>query len=271
MASRVQRIAGMFRSLHVAATGMTAQETKLDTIANNLANANTTGFKRQEAEFEDLLYQNLRAPTANAAGGVAPAGVQLGSGARVVTTSRAFAQGPIQQTGNPLDLAIEGTGFLAVMRRDGDIAYTRAGALKVDTQGRLVTSDGLPLEPPINVPPEATNIAVAADGVVTATMPGQRQPTQLGQLQLVTFPNPNGLSAAGHNLYEATAASGEPLIGAAGEAGRGTFLQGALEGSNVEVVNEMIALVRTQRAYEINSKVVSAADEMLRNASQVGR
>jgi flagellar basal-body rod protein FlgG len=259
----------MFRALHVAATGMSAQETKLDTIANNLANANTTGFKRQEAEFEDLLYQNLRAPTTNAGGAVAPAGAQLGSGARVVTTSRAFSEGPVQQTGNPLDLAIEGKGFLAVMRREGEIAYTRAGTLKVDAQGRLATSDGLPIEPPITIPSDATTVSIAADGVVTAVTAGQRQPTQLGQLQLVTFPNPNGLSAVGHNLYEASAASGEPSTGNPGADGRGTFLQGALEGSNVEVVTEMIALVRTQRAYEVNSKVVSAADEMLRNATQV--
>lgn len=259
----------MFRSLHVAATGMTAQETKLDTIANNLANANTTGFKRQEADFEDLLYQNLRAPTTNMAGVATPSGTQLGSGVRVVATSRAFSQGPIQQTGNPLDVAIEGNGFLAVTRREGEISYTRAGALKVDAQGRLVTSDGLAVEPPINIPPDATSIAISADGVVTATQPAQRQPTQLGQLQLVTFPNPNGLSGLGHNLYEATTSSGEPLVGMAGVDGRGTFMQGALEGSNVEVVTEMIALVRTQRAYEINSKIVSAADEMMRNATQV--
>lgn len=259
----------MFRSLNVAATGMTAQETKLDTIANNLANANTTGFKRQDAQFEDLIYQNLRAPVATPAGTVSPSGVQVGSGTRVVATSREFAQGTIQQTGNPLDIAIEGQGFLAVMRGQGEIAYTRAGSLKVDAQGRLTTTDGLPTEPPITVPAEATNVSISAEGLVTAQMPGQRQPTQLGQLQLAMFPNPGGLNAVGHNLYEATASSGEPTTGNAGESGRGTFMQGALEGSNVEVVNEMIALVRTQRAYEINSKVVAAADEMLRNASQV--
>ena len=259
----------MFRSLHIAATGMTAQETKLDTIANNLANANTTGYKRQDAVFEDLLYQNLRAPTANSAGGTAPSGAQVGSGARVVATSRSFAQGPIQQTDNPLDVAIEGNGFLAVNRREGEIAYTRAGSRKVDAQGHLVTSDGLAIEPPITVPADATAIAISQDGIVTATQPGQRQPTQLGQLQIVAFPNPNGLSGLGHNLYSATAASGEPLAGAPGADGRGTFLQGSLEGSNVEVVAEMIGLVRTQRAYEINSKVVAAADEMMKNATQL--
>lgn len=259
----------MFRSLNVAATGMVAQETKLDTIANNLANANTAGYKRQDAEFEDLLYQNVRSATPNAVGGAAPAGTQVGSGVRVVTTSRAFAQGSLQQTGNPLDIAIEGSGFIGVTRASGEIAYSRAGNLKVDAQGRLCTNDGLAIEPPITVPTDATSITIASDGTVSALSAGQRAPTQLGQLQLVTFPNPNGLTALGHNLYTATAASGEPVIGAPGTDGRGTILQGALEGSNVEMVSEMVNLIRTQRAYEINSKVISAADDMLRNATQV--
>jgi flagellar basal-body rod protein FlgG len=259
----------MFRSLNVAATGMVAQETKLDTIANNLANANTTGYKRQDAEFEDLLYQNVRSATPNASGGAAPAGTQVGSGVRVVTTSRAFAQGPIQQTGNPLDVAIEGSGFIGVTRASGEIAYSRAGNLKVDAQGRLCTNDGLAVEPPITVPTDATAVTIAPDGTVSALSAGQRAPTQLGQLQLITFPNPNGLSALGHNLYSATLASGEPVSGTPGTDGRGTLLQGAVEGSNVEMVSEMVGLIRTQRAYEINSKVISAADDMLRNATQV--
>lgn len=259
----------MFRSLHVAATGMTALETKLDTVANNIANSSTAGYKRQEAEFEDLLYQNLRSPAPDAGGQVAPGSVQLGSGVRVVATSRAFSQGAIQQTGNPLDVAIEGAGFLAVMRPSGELAYTRAGHLKLDAQGRMVTSEGLAIEPPITVPTDATKITIASDGTVSAEQPGQSAPSQLGQLQLVTFPNPGGLSAAGHNLFVAGAASGEAVPGNAGTEGRGTFLQGALESSNVEVVNEMIGLIRTQRAYEVNSKVIAAADEMLRNATQV--
>lgn len=259
----------MFRSLQVAATGMVAQETKLDTIANNLANSNTTGYKRQDAEFEDLLYQNQRGAAQNPMGGVAPSGTQVGSGVRVVSTSRSFSQGAIQQTSNPLDLAIEGNGFLAVQRKAGEMGYTRAGSLKVDAQGRLCTSDGLGIEPAISVPPDATGIAIAADGTVTATTPGNRTPTQLGQLQLVTFPNPNGLEATGHNTYVATAASGEPVTGTPGTDGRGTILQGALEGSNVEAVNEMVGLIRTQRAYEINSKVIAAADEMLRKATEI--
>jgi flagellar basal-body rod protein FlgG len=246
----------MFRSLQVAATGMVAQETKLDTIANNLANSNTTGYKRQDAEFEDLLYQNERK-------------TQIGSGVRVIATSRSFSQGALQQTSNPLDVAIEGNGFLAVQRKAGEIGYTRAGSLKVDAQGRLTTSDGLTVEPAITVPPDATSISISADGNVSAVTPGQRTPTQLGQLQIVTFPNPNGLEAVGHNLYAASGASGEPTTGAPGTDGRGSILQGALEGSNVEVVNEMIGLIRTQRAYEINSKVIAAADEMLRKATDL--
>ena len=259
----------MFRSLQVAATGMAAQETKLDTIANNLANSNTTGYKRQDAEFEDLLYQNERSAAANPAGGVGPSGTQIGSGVRVVSTSRSFSQGAIQQTSNPLDIAIEGNGFIAVQRKAGEMGYSRAGSLKVDATGRLVTSDGLSIEPAINIPPDATAISISADGMVSATTPGGRTPAQLGQIQLATFPNPNGLEAVGHNLFVASAASGEPVTGAPGTDGRGTILQGAVEGSKVEVVNEMIGLIRTQRAYEINSKIVQAADEMLRKATDL--
>lgn len=256
----------MFRSLDVAATGMAAQETKLDTISNNLANAQTVGYKRQDAEFEDLLYETVQAPTAGAG---TPAGVQLGTGARVVGTSRSFVQGSLQQTGKPLDVAIEGQGFFAVQRTGGDIAYTRAGQLKLDGQGRIVTSDGLPLEPPITVPPDATSITIGGDGQVGATRPGQTAPAAIGQIQITNFPNPTGLEAQGHNLYLPSPSSGEPQTGQPGTEGRGALMQGALEGSNVEVVNEMIGLIRAQRAYEINSKVIAAADEMLRNATQM--
>jgi len=259
----------MFRSLQIAATGMVAQETKLDTIANNLANANTAGYKRQDAEFEDLLYQTERGAGLGPGDIAGPSTVQLGSGARVVATSRHLSQGAVQQTGNPLDVAIEGNGLLVVTRDDGTNAFTRAGALKVDSDGRLVTSDGLPVEPPISLPAEATEIAISSDGRVTVVTPGQTQPTELGRLQLATFTNPAGLSAIGHNLFLASPSSGEPSIGDVGADGRGTVMQGALESSNVEVVDEMIALIRTQRAYEINSKVVTAADEMLRSATQL--
>jgi flagellar basal-body rod protein FlgG len=194
--------------------------------------------------------------------------MQLGSGARVVATSRAFAQGAVHQSGNPLDIAIEGNGFIPVMRPSGEVAYTRAGALKVDAQGRVTTSDGLPLEPPIMVPNDATAITVASDGTVSATQPGQANASRLGQIQLAIFPNPGGLNATGHNLFEPTSASGAAQVGNPASEGRGSLLQGALEGSNVEIVDEMIGLIRAQRAYEVNSKVISAADEMLRNATQ---
>lgn len=259
----------MFRSLHVAATGMVAQETKLDTIANNLANANTAGYKKQDAEFEDLLYQNVRAAAPTAGGGTAPVGTQVGSGARIVATSRSFSQGAIQQTGNDLDMAIEGNGFIPVMRSNGSVAYTRAGQMKLDSQGKLTTSDGLPVEPPITVPTDATKVSIGSDGTVSCTQPGQTAAVTLGQIQIATFPNPGGLNALGHNLYEASASSGDALTGSAGTDGRGSILQGAVEGSNVEVVDEMIGLIRTQRCYEINSKVITAADEMLRNATQM--
>ena len=259
----------MFRSLQVAATGMGAQETMLDTIANNLANANTTGYKKQNVEFEDLVYQNVRSAGPVDGGAIVPTMSQVGSGARVVTTSRSFAQGALQQTGNPLDVAVEGSGFLAVMQPGGQLAYTRAGSLKLDAQGRLSTSDGLPVEPPITIPANATAVTIGPDGTVSITQPNQHAPTSVGQLQVTTFANPNGLNALGHNLFEPTGASGEPLTGAPGLDGRGTILQGSLENSNVDVVSEMVNLISAQRAYEINSKVVSAADEMLRDATQM--
>jgi flagellar basal-body rod protein FlgG len=259
----------MFRSLNIAATGMAAQETKLDTISNNLANVSTTGYKRQNAEFEDLLYQNLRSAAPNAQGGAQPSGTQVGTGVRVVTTSRSFAQGATLQTNNPLDIAIEGAGFLTVTKASGEIGYTRTGSLKMDASGRLVTNDGLAVEPPINIPTDAVAVTIGQDGTISATTAAGRSTVQLGQLQIATFPNPNGLEATGHNLFAPTQASGEPTTGQPGADGRGSILQGALEGSNVEMVEEMVGLIRTQRAYEINSKVINAADDMLRNATQV--
>jgi flagellar basal-body rod protein FlgG len=269
MASRSQSPLGMFRSLHVAATGMVAQETNLDSIANNLANANTVGYKRQEAQFEDLFYQTVRTPGAgNTGGGTNPSGLQVGAGARVVATARFFSQGPITQTGNNLDLAIEGAGFFQVQRPGGDAAFTRAGTLRADAQGRLVTTDGMLIEPALTLPTDATSVTIAADGTISATVAGSAAPTNVGQLQIATFANADGLLALGHNLFQGTPASGDARLGAPGTEGRGSIQQGALEGSNVEVVNEMIAMIRAQRAYEINSKVIQAADEMLRNATQ---
>jgi flagellar basal-body rod protein FlgG len=260
----------MFRSLQIAATGMLAQETQLDTIANNMANANTTGFKRQVAEFEDLLYQNTRSAAPVGESELAgPTQTQVGSGSRVVAMSRSFAQGTLQQTGNTYDIGIQGSGFFQVMRPNGDLAYTRAGAMKLDAQGRIVTSDGYPLQPQIIVPNNATSVTIGSDGTVTATEPNQTASVPLGQIQLATFTNSDGLTALGQNLYEASSASGQPLTGAPGVGAIGSLQQGSLEASNVDVVNEMVGLISAQRAYEINSKVVTAADEMLRNATSM--
>ena len=259
----------MFRSLYVAATGMVAQETRLDAISNNLANANTAGFKRQDAEFEDLIYQQVRTPGRLADGGMGPTGVQIGLGSRVVATPRYFSQGTIEQTGNPLDVAIEGKGFMSVTKPDGSVAYTRAGQMKLDSQGRLTNTSGMPIEPPINVPLDATDIIIGADGKISVTQQGQPAPVELGQIQLVMFANPNGLKPVGHNMYESTASSGDPQTGLPATDGRGSILQNAIEGSNVEVVTEMIDMIRVQRAYEMNSKVITTADEMLRKASSL--
>src|SRR6185295_19255709 len=260
----------MFRSMHIAATGMAAQEAQLESISNNLANSNTVGFKKTRADFQDLVYQTVRAAgSPNSATTTSPTGLQVGSGVRIVATTRQFAQGTIEQTGNPLDLAIEGNGFFVVQQPDGTSAYTRAGTLKADGQGRLVTAEGLPLEPPISIPADATGITIGADGSVSATTKGQTTPVVLGQIQLASFINPAGLTAGGHNLLMSTPASGDAQIGSAGTDGRGTLMQGAVEHANVEVVEEMIGLIAAQRSYEINTKVITAADEMLRNATQM--
>ena len=260
----------MFRSLHIASTGMAAQEAQLDAISNNLANVNTVGYKKLRADFQDLLYQTVRSAGAqNTASTMSPTGLQIGTGVRLVATSRLHEQGPVQNTGNPLDVAIEGAGFLVVQQPDGTPAYTRNGTLKTDAQGRIVTSEGMSLEPPISIPPDATSVSIGADGTVTATIKGQTNPTQLGNIQLASFINPSGLTAIGHNLLLATAASGEAQVGNPGFDGRGTLLQGSLEHANVEVAEEMVALIAAQRTYEVNSKVIAAADEMLRNATQL--
>jgi flagellar basal-body rod protein FlgG len=260
----------MFRSLNIAATGMAAQETHLEGISNNIANANTTGYKRQRVEFEDLLYQTVRAAgTATSQTTTAPTGLQLGTGVRVVGTSRMFEQGTITVTNNPLDIAIEGNGFFVVQMPDGNPAYTRAGALKTDAEGRIVTPEGLLLEPQITIPGDAVSVAVAANGTVSATLRGESAPVEVGQIQIATFVNPAGLQAEGHNLFTATAASGEAQVGEPGMDGRGALLSGAIERANVDIVEEMVGLIAAQRAYEINSKVITTADEMLRAATQL--
>jgi flagellar basal-body rod protein FlgG len=260
----------MFRSLHIASTGMVAQETNLDAIANNIANANTIGYKKQRVDFQDLLYQSVKvagSPTSETTRN--PTGLQLGTGVRVVGTGRLFGQGGILETKNDLDVAIEGAGFFVVQQPDGTPAYTRNGALQVDAQGRIVNSEGLPLDPPISIPPDAQGVSISADGTISVLMAGEAKPVDVGQLQVATFVNPAGLHAVGHNLFKASSASGEPQLGAPGAEGRGALLQGALERANVEIVEEMIGLIGAQRAYEINSKVISTADEMLRAATQL--
>jgi flagellar basal-body rod protein FlgG len=260
----------MFRSLNIAATGMTAQQMQLDGISNNIANANTDGFKKERVDFQDLLYQTIRAAgTQTSNSTVSPTGLQLGSGVRVVGTSRVFSQGELLVTNNPMDIAIEGEGFFVVQQPDGNPAYTRTGALQKDSQGQLVTAEGMPLDPPIIIPAEAVSVSVGADGTVNAMMQGQAAPVQLGQLNIATFVNPSGLQALGHNLYIPSAASGEAQSGTPGSDGRGALLQGALEKSNVNVVEEMIGLISAQRAYEMNTKIVTAADDMLRAATQM--
>jgi flagellar basal-body rod protein FlgG len=248
---------------------MQAQQTNIDVTANNMANVNTTGFKKSRAEFQDLLYQTLRAPGGQTGTGAnAPVGLQVGLGVRTAATQAMHSQGSLQQTGNSLDLAIEGNGFFQVQRPNGDIGYTRAGNLKADADGRLVTSDGFALEPAITIPPDASNITVSTTGLVSITQPGNGQATEVGQIQIANFANPGGLLATGRNLFASTSASGQAVVANPGEEGTGTIAQGFLEGSNVEVVTEMIDLISSQRAYEVNQRVVTAADEMMRKATE---
>lgn len=260
----------MFRSLHIAATGMAAQETQLEGVANNIANANTTGFKRQRIEFQDLLYQTVRgAGTRTTESTRSPTGIQLGSGVRVVGTSREFSQGNIMVTNNPLDVAIEGSGFFVVQQPDGTTAYTRAGALQKDSEGQLVTPEGYMIDPPIIIPQDAVSVTIGSDGTVSALIDAETAPTEIGQLTTASFVNPAGLNALGKNLFMETSASGEAQVGEPGSDGRGALLQGALERANVDVVEEMIGMISAQRAYEVNTKVVTTADEMLRSATQM--
>ena len=259
----------MLRALNAAATGMAAQQLNIDVVANNIANVNTTGFRKSRAEFQDLLYQTIRAPGGQSGNGAAlPSGIQVGLGVRTVATEALHIQGAMKQTGNPLDVAIEGNGFFQIMRPNGDTAYTRAGNLKTDADGRLVTNDGFAVEPAITIPPDATSISISATGLVSVVQPGSQNAVEVGQLQLTNFANPSGLLEMGRSMYQATNASGQGLVMNPGENGAGTVAQGFLEGSNVEVVNEMIELISSQRAYEVNQRVIQAADEMLSRVSQ---
>lgn len=261
----------MIRALSTAATGMEAQERQIDITANNLANVNTAGFKKQRAQFQDLLYQTVRAPGTSSAQGVqVPTGLQIGNGVRTVSSQKLFTTGDFRQTGNQFDVAIEGDGFFQVTLPDGDIAFTRAGNFTISAEGQLVTADGYQLEPAVSIPPDAETVTVGADGTVSVVQAGQTAATEVGQIQLANFINPAGLQNMGRNFMRQSTASGEPQIGPPGVAGLGTLSQGFLEMSNVKVVEEMIGLIASQRAYEINSKVISAADEMMQNTANMG-
>ena len=260
----------MIRSLWISKTGLDAQQTQMDVIANNLANVSTAGFKRSRAVFEDLLYQTLRQPGAQSSQQTQlPSGLQLGTGVRPVATERIFTQGNLQQTSNSKDLAINGQGFFQVLQPDGTAAYTRDGSFQVDNQGQLVTSSGFVIQPAITIPANAQSITVGRDGTVSVTQPGVATPTQVGALQLSTFINPAGLESKGENLYVETGASGNASTNAPGSNGAGVIAQGYTETSNVNVVEELVNMIQTQRAYEINSKAITTSDQMLQRLSQL--
>ena len=260
----------MIRSLWIAKTGMEGQQAKLDAISNNLANVGTNGFKRGGVLFEDLMYQNLRpAGAATSEQTQLPTGLQVGLGVKVAASVRNFSQGSLQQTGNALDLAIKGNGFFQVQMPDGTTAYTRDGAFQLDATGAVVTSAGYTVLPGITVPAGASSVNVAEDGTVTASVGGQVAPQTLGQLQLASFINPAGLESKGGNLYGETSASGTPNAGAPGSAGLGALQRGFVEGSNVNVVEELVSMIATQRAYELNSKAIQTSDQMLQRLGQL--
>ncbi|HTP66852.1 MAG TPA: flagellar basal-body rod protein FlgG [Geobacteraceae bacterium] len=262
----------MIRALWTAASGMQSQQINIDVIANNLANVNTTGFKKSRPEFQDLMYQNLKtvgAPSTNST--TIPTGMQIGLGSKAAAITKVFTAGNITQSGNDLDLAIEGDGFFQIKMTDGTTAYTRDGAFNKDSQGRMVNADGYPLTPELVIPNNATKVTIGNDGTVSVLQAGQTTPTTVGTIQLATFSNPAGLSSMGHNLYQATDSSGTANTGTAGQNGIGTISQGFLEMSNVSVMEEMVNMIVSQRAYETNSKAVQAADEMLQQTNNIKR
>jgi flagellar basal-body rod protein FlgG len=263
----------MIRALYTAASGMATQELNLDNIANNLANSSTSGFRSRRLQFEDLMYQSLIMPGAAATQQTTVvAGLQVGLGARSAASEVMQLEGDFTQTGNPLDLAIQGQGFFQVLLPNGETAYTRGGSFHTDAQGNLVTQDGDPLQPSITVPPGATSVTVGADGTVSVTLAGQTAAQQIGSLQLALFNNPGGLNSTGSNLFLATTASGDPIVGTpGGTEGLGSIQQGMLEQSNVSVVDEFVNMIVAQRSYEANSRVVNAADQMLQDINSLGR
>ncbi|MDO8587049.1 MAG: flagellar basal-body rod protein FlgG [Armatimonadota bacterium] len=262
----------MIRSLWTAATGMEAQQLNIDVISNNLANVNTVGFKKSRVDFQDLLYQTLRAAgTAESQDAQVPTGIQVGLGTRAAATQKIFTQGDFQQTQNPLDLVIEGDGFFQVTTPNGDTVYSRDGAFKRDAQGRMVTSDGYPMDPQITIPADATGVSIGSDGTVSVTLSGQAAPQEVGKIQIARFANPAGLDSIGRNLLRATAASGDAVTDVPGTNGLGTIGHGFVEMSNVKVVEEMVNMIIAQRAYEINAKAIQTADDMLSIANNLRR
>ncbi len=253
------------QSLYTAATGMLAQQMNIDTISNNLANVSTQGFKKQRVEFQDLLYMNVKpAGTPSTRESTVPVGIQIGEGTKPVATQRIFTQGSISNTGNSLDLLIEGSdGFFKVVRADGEVVYTRDGAFKKDGDGNIVNSDGYMLDPQVQIPEDALSIEIPSDGRILVNLVGQEEAVEIGQIELARFVNPAGLEAMGHNVYRPTAASGEAIEGTPSSQGFASVAQGSLELSNVDVVDEMVNLIVAQRAYEINSRAVQTADDMM--------
>ena len=262
----------MIRALYTAASGMNAQQANIDNVAHNLANVNTTGFKKSRVEFEDLVYQQLKAPgTPTSSEAEAPIGLEAGLGSRAVATARNFSVGNLRTTGTPFDLAIEGQGFFQVTLPGGETGYTRAGALHLNGQGQLVTADGFALEPGITIPPNANSVSISKDGIVSVSVAGESAPQQLGTIELAGFQNAAGLQARGGNTFVVSTASGDPQTGVPGSNGLGTIAQGFLEDSNVSVVEEMVNMILGQRAYEANSRVIRAADEMLQQVNSLSR
>ena len=259
----------MMRAVHTAATGMEAMQTNVDNVANNMANVNTTAFKKNTAEFQDLYYQTIREPGAQVSADTnLPTGVQVGAGVKTASVHKEFSMGSAKYTGSQNDMMVQGDGFFQVVKENGEVVYTRDGAFKVDAQGRLLTTSGYLLQPAITLPPGSTGFAVAPNGTVTSTDDKGKE-TQLGQIELVTFMNPSGLKALGNNVYQVSESSGAPVQATPGSPGVGNILQHNLEGSNVNLVNEMVNLIQAQRAYEMNSKVMQAADQMLQVSNNV--
>jgi flagellar basal-body rod protein FlgG len=262
----------MIRALWTSATGMGAQQMSIDTIANNLANVNTTGFKKGRCDFQDLLYQTLRlAGTASSSSTEVPTGIQMGHGVKLAAIQDNFMQGDFKQTLNPLDITIEGKGLFQILKPDGEIGYSRSGTFKMDSDGRVVTSDGYALDPEVSIPEDTTDITIGPDGTVSILQAGETEASEAGNIELAMFANEGGLKHIGRNMYVTTDASGDPVTGVPGEDGFGTIAQGFLEMSNVSVVEEMVDMIVSQRAYEINSKVIQTSDDMLRVVNSLKR